>query len=483
MEKQNNLLFFVADQMRADALAHLGSPGAVTPNFDGLAADGVSYRFAYSQNPVCVPSRISFLTGLYPHTMGHRTMHFLLRPEDPMLLKTLKQSGYQVLWVGQNGVIPMGSDFSQYCDAYYPGAHPWSRESSKVFEESFRGDADGDNFYSFFAGERADDSRDNDRDCVDHALAFLDSLPANPEKPFAIFLALMYPHPPYGCEEPWYSLIDRDALLPRRPTPTDWSKKPSMMKGIYDRQQMQCWDEDRFREMKAVYYGMVSQLDSLYGEVAAKLREKQLYDDTTILMFSDHGDYTGDYGIAEKAQNMFHDCTCHVPLIVKPAAGVPCVPRVSNALVELADIPATVADLCGFQLDYTQFGCSLRDTLAGSESHRDTVFSEGGRIHGETQAMELGHQKESIYWPRLNTQACEGPEHTKAIMARDGRYKYICRLYEADELYDMECDPQELNNLAADATYAEIIVDMRERIFRWLWKTADFVPMKKDKGY
>lgn len=83
MAKKPNILYFVADQMRADAQHYLGNTAAITPNFDALAGEGVAFQNAYCQNPVCVPSRCSFLSGLYPHTTGHRTMHFLQHEEGP----------------------------------------------------------------------------------------------------------------------------------------------------------------------------------------------------------------------------------------------------------------------------------------------------------------------------------------------------------------------------------------------------------------
>ena len=72
-----NIVYFVADQMRTDSLHHMGNQASITPNLDAVCEEGVSFRNAYCQNPVCVPSRNSFLSGLYPHTTGHRTMHFL----------------------------------------------------------------------------------------------------------------------------------------------------------------------------------------------------------------------------------------------------------------------------------------------------------------------------------------------------------------------------------------------------------------------
>ena len=198
-------------------------------------------------------------------------------------------------------------------------------------------------------------------------------------------------------------------------------------------------------------------------------------------MFSDHGNYTGDYAITEKVQNCFEDPISNVPLLIKPAKGIAVTPRISKAQVELLDLPATLADLAGFKLSYTQFGESLLHAVSGDETHKDAVFCEGGRVHGETQAMELGHSPVSTYWPRLSTQYSEGPEHTKAVMCKMGDYKYTMRLYETDELYDMIADPMEINNLAVDPAYQKIVQEMKNRVAEFYMATTDFVPMKRDK--
>ena len=123
MAKKPNILFFVADQMRADSLHHLGNEASITPNIDNILNDGVSFENAYCQNPVCVPSRCSFLTGLYPHTTGHRTMHFLQRENEPNVLKEMKNNGYEVIWIGRNDVVPGDKLKTAYCDEYYDGIH------------------------------------------------------------------------------------------------------------------------------------------------------------------------------------------------------------------------------------------------------------------------------------------------------------------------------------------------------------------------
>ena len=112
---------------------------------------------------------------------------------------------------------------------------------------------------------------------------------------------------------------------------------PSMLKGIYEKQQMAGWSEERYRELKATYYDMVHQLDARLGELVAAMKETGVYDGTALFFFSDHGDFTGDFGLAEKAQNTFYDCQCNIPLMIKPAAGTAIKPRVTEALAELAD--------------------------------------------------------------------------------------------------------------------------------------------------
>jgi arylsulfatase A-like enzyme len=106
-----NILIFNPDQWRGDVMGHLGNPAAVTPNLDAAAAtDFVSFRNAFCQNGVCTPSRCSFMTGWYPHVRGHRTMFHMLRGDEPMLLRTLKDNGYFVWWCGKNDVVPLETD-------------------------------------------------------------------------------------------------------------------------------------------------------------------------------------------------------------------------------------------------------------------------------------------------------------------------------------------------------------------------------------
>lgn len=490
--KRKNIVMFVADQMRSDSLAHLGNEASITPNLDRIINDGVSFENAYCQNPVCVPSRCSFLTGLYPHTTGHRTMHFLQREDEPNILKTMKENGYEVFWIGRNDLIPSDRPKTNYCDEYYDGVSTKNSRDEvgsgfnpKAFMKNLIiSDKDSDNYYSFYSGKLKDGEGygKTDWNCVKRTLEIIEKKSKEDnEKPFFIYCTLSFPHPPYACEDPWYSSIDRSKLPKRRPNINTLKNKASMLYGINSKQKLNEWPEERFDELRATYLAMVSRFDHQFGMVVDKLKETTQYDDTNILVFSDHGDFTGDYSITEKAQNSFEDPISNVPLLIKPANNINVKPRISKALVELLDIPATIAEMAEISLGYTQFGKSLVSALEGNETHKDAVFCEGGRIHGEVQAMEMGHGPESPYWPRLSTQCSEGPEHTKACMIRMGNIKFTSRLYENDELYDLDKDPMELNNLIDNEEYKKVYFNMKERLLKYYMETSDFVPNKRDK--
>jgi arylsulfatase A-like enzyme len=233
---------------------------------------------------------------------------------------------------------------------------------------------------------------------------------------------------------------------------------------------------------------MCARVDHQFGLVMEALREADMYDDTAVFFFADHGDFTGDYGLVEKTQNTFEDCLTRVPFIVKPPAGVETKPRVSEALVELIDFPATVEALTGITPSHTHFGRSLLPVIAGeTDEHRDAVFCEGGRLHGETHCMELestSYQNPTgLYWPRLSLQRNEGPEHTKAVMCRTKAFKYVRRLYESDELYDLRDDPAELNNRVDDPSLSDVLAQLKERLLTFYMETGDVVPHDADRRW
>ena len=156
---------------------------------------------------------------------------------------------------------------------------------------------------------------------------------------------------------------------------------------------------------------------------------------------------------------------------------------VRTQLTELVDLSATVYDVVGVDCGYWHFGQTLVP-LFGDEkaTHRDAVFSEGGRLRGEVQANE--HESNSsnsglgLYSPRNRLQLAQGEPfyHSRATMCRDS--KYVHRLYELDELYDLENDPGETQNLVRESSYSSELDRLKARMLEWYMTTSDVVPLE-----
>lgn len=473
-----NIIIFNPDEMRADVLGHLGSRTGATPNLDSFVEqDAVSFGQAYCQNPVCVPSRCSFLTGLYPHVFGHRTMEHAIDGECDPMLKELKDAGYYVWMNSRNDFIPNDKveAFRENADTTYfargpivrvhnadPAEHPnWTERS----------------FLVGIIPEESDQSPERDRDGLRRMLEFIKRRPA--DQPFCAFLGLFHPHPPYGIEKRYYDEVDPNQLPDRVPTPKEWEKLPSMMRHLHDEMHLGMEERD-WKELQRVYYAMCRKVDDYFGQVVQVLKEEGIYDDTDIYVLSDHGDYMGDYGLPEKNQNTFQDCLTRVPLIMKPHAGVGVAPGIRQELVELVDFYATVMDLAGVTPTHTQFGQSLRQMFGDpSAKGRNYVFCEGGRLKEEIHCMETAPFTLDCYVPRLGGQK-DPVHHTKATMIRSHNYKYVKRLYEEDELYDLQKDPMEQENVIGDPAYTTQLTELRLAMLEWYQETCDIVPFRAD---
>ncbi len=488
MSQRPNIIIFNPDEMRADTLSHLGNSAAVTPNLDRFAqTDAVSFSNAFCQNPVCVPSRCSFFTGLYPHVHGHRTMTYLLHEDEPSLLKELKDSGYYVWMNDRNdliaGQIPKLVE-SQADEIFYSG------QPAPGPVENLRGEPGNKNYYSHYDGKLGLDATGknytSDDAAVDAAIERLNH-PVD-DRPVCIFLGLMYPHVPYAVEDPYFSAIDR-AKLPARITADTCSHKAKILSDIRRYQHMEDYTEEDWNELRATYLGMCMKIDEQFGRLTDAMKKNGTYDNSAIFFFSDHGDFAGDYDLTEKAQNSFEDCLTKVPFLIKPPADVPIDPGVCPSLTELVDFYATVADFANILPAHTQFGKSLRPVLTDrSIEQRDYVFCEGGRMPDEIHCDEFhesgpkGLSPRVAYWPK-NMAQTDPVAHAKGIMIRDHHYKYISRTLGSDEFYDLSIDPEEKINCIDDSAYLPQIYKMKDAMLKWLEGTADVVPYQLDSRF
>lgn len=482
-----NIIIFNPDEMRWDTMSHMGNPAARTPFLDEFAREeAVSFSNAYCQNPVCVPSRCSFFTGLYPHVQGHRTMQYLLHSGDSTLLRELKNAGYYVWMNDRNdllagqipGIMESHADEVFYASLTEPGPGP---EDPNV-----RGELGDKNYYSHFTGRLKVDSSGRNYNSDDATVdAAIDRIfHPREDKPLCMFLGLMFPHTPYGVEEPYFSAIDR-SKLPRRAG--IGKNKPEIEARLRQYMAMDGYTEEDWEELRAVYLGMCAKVDDQFRRLCQALKDAGIYDNTAIFFFSDHGDYTGDYGIPEKSQNTFEDCLTRVPLLIKPPKGEKVDPGITDSFAELVDFYATAMDYAGVTPDHDHFGKSLRPILEDrGVSLRDYVFCEGGRMPCEYQCDEYHAAagegtipRGSMYWPRQNAQL-DDEAHAKGTMIRDRAYKYIHRSSGRHEFYDLTADPREENNVYNDPRYAQRILQYREAMLDWYQATCDTVPRSYD---
>ncbi len=465
-----NFLIFIPDQLRADCVGAFGNPVVQTPNIDSLAAGGTIFTNAFAQNSVCSPSRASFLTGWYPHVMGHRTLTNLLKPWEPNLLKILKDDGYNVCWAGMRG------------DTFALGLTEESTNfhGFKVFPEKlhFASSYDENHKFAraFYHGRREGEGTFLDLDEANIQTAER-WLAEKPQGPWVLFIALVFPHPPFEVEEPWYSLHSR-ADMPERAR-ADLAQKPAFMSAIRKAYGTDRLSDDDWREIMATYYGMVSRVDHQLGRMLDAVEGAGEKENTVTLFFSDHGEYLGDYGLIEKWWTGLDDCLVRNPLIVSApgyARG-----QVCDEMTELIDIVPTIYELAGVECGYTHFGKSLVPLLEdASLPHREAAFSEGGFNEDELHLLD---KPPFPYDLKGKLQRSDPIFLGKAIAVRTRQWAYVYRRRENDELYDRLLDPGETVNLSGDREYSEIERALKDKVLEWLADTSDVISWQEDSRF
>ena len=368
-----NIVLFVPDELRADALACYGNPVVRTPHFDRLAKMGTRFESCHVQFPVCGASRCSLATGWPTSVRGHRSLYYFLKPNEPNLFRYLRQAGYDVFLFGKNDVLApetLAASVTEWRNPRNPAAE-FAAIDKPQFPNTMLLPPGGDR-----------------RGTVDYAviqLAIQVLERRQTERPFCLLLALFEPHPPYTISADFYDLYHPSDIpslappgLPRRPRFHAALRELSGLTQLTDAE---------FRKVRAVYYGQVSYSDWLLGELVEALDRTGHWRDTALMVCSDHGDYAGDYGLVEKWPSGLEDCLTHVPLIARIPGGTP--GHVSPELIELFDVMPTCLDLAGTKATHTHFARSLMPQLHGSAGDpQRAAFTEGGYNTYEPQAFE-----------------------------------------------------------------------------------------------
>ncbi|MGI6578462.1 MAG: sulfatase-like hydrolase/transferase [Eubacteriales bacterium] len=486
-----NYVFFFLDELRAESIGCYGNEIVKTPNYDRLASEGTTFLKNYTAHPVCIASRCAIATGWYPHVGGHRSLRYMIDANTPNLIRYIKDAGFKCGHFGKNHMF----EPDVLAETYDVTKNPPNMHGNRPFKGTgeftmsptslkAQPKADGSPDYSMVFPPVADDDEKylGDATAVRYGIEFIKECSEN-KKPFFLFLPLDNPHPPYAVPETYYNMYDPENITEMRSA--EWLKdKPEFYNLVRKYRNMENADETELRKIQAIYYGMISYTDALLGRIISALEENSIYDDTTIIICADHGDWAGDVGLIEKWPSGMDDMLTRVPLIIRRPGGAE--GHIVETPTSSIDILPTICDLENITIHHDHFGVSLAPQLYGKpgDSSR-TVYCEGGYDMFERHVHELlrptpMHIPGAIYYPKSLQQDKHPESVCRTVMMRNNRYKFVVRTNGENELYDMDNDPLEYENLYCIDEYKELVVELKDKMLTWMISTSDVVP--HDKG-
>ncbi|KAH7041539.1 alkaline-phosphatase-like protein [Microdochium trichocladiopsis] len=503
-----NYIIFMPDQLRYDSLACTDAPtgdGKLlrTPHIDGFRARGTLFTNCYTQASVCSQSRCSIFTATYPHVSGHRSLNNLIKPWEPNLFRSLREEGgYHVACLAPRGdtFAPHVTELSldeygfletpEFMPRFGKGQQKLEAPPEDIFSRLFykglrkRNATENNNNEDGEDDDPASDLQniiDYDEAVIRSAEQWLDCPPT--DKPWVLFMPLIFPHCPFAVEEPYFSMYDRTQLSSPLATSNPAAKtgyEPRYMAANRARYGTDRATDDVWREVKATYYGMITRLDDQFGRILRKVDSVPgLWDETVTMFFTDHGEYLGDHGMIEKWPSGLSDALVREPLIIG-GAGLPRGKTVA-AMTEMVDLCPTMFEMSGIGEHFPHNGKSWIPVLCGDATeHKPYAFSEGGFLTSEEPLLE---QAPYPYDIKAALQHEDTELVGKAVSLRDREWAYVYRLYEPAELYHRHSDPHELHNLAAEAEHKERVDKYEKVMMRWLMEGSDFVPWEKDDRF
>ena len=485
--RRPNVLWIMADQLRADGIGANGNKIIQTPAIDALAKGSANFTRAFVQSPVCVPSRASFFTGRYPHSHRNRVNYTPLKADEVLLPARLQAAGYRTAMVGKLHLYYR-----------YPPTPEEARRTGFDLVDLHDAAGETDPWSDYIKWRQANDPM---RDIPHRKLArqvpsLRSKLPAgtNPyraaidekysettwtgvrtrermkelaggNKPFFLFCSFWKPHSPYEVCAPFDSMYnDAQIPLPAAETKETIGRLPLPVQKLILRGRPEyLMDRSELEWAYRSYYGTISHVDREIGLILGELKELGLMDRTIVVFTSDHGDQLLEHGLLGK--NVFFEASVRVPLVI----GYPGHVRAGRHedLVEAVDVLPTLFDLIGLPQPGDCQGRSVAGLIgeAGRAlTQRDAVFSEN--IIPEV----ITNRTLDFYFKK--GEGVKGIRHPDAKMVRTTRWKYNYYPEGFEELYDLEADPGEQHNLARDPAHEGTIREMKDRLLKWL-VTAD----------
>jgi arylsulfatase A-like enzyme len=479
--RKPNILFIMADEFRLDCLGANGNRNIQTPNLDKLASGGANFSNFFVQAPVCVPSRISYFTGRYPHSHKNRVNYTPCDTREVMLQRILKEAGYRTGSVGKLHFYPPTAEHAGttgfdevYLDDGIPATDPYSdyvrwrkahdpnpepnylatAKDIKLGKNPFRGIIAQEFTPTFWTGMQT--------------VRLLREFCASPQ-PFFLFSSFFKPHMPFTVPVPFDTMYDAVEIpLPKIDTLEDVRKLPLPVQKQIEQQRAYEIDPRRLQWIYRSYYASISMVDHQVGLILDELERSGRANNTIVVFTTDHGDQMAEHGSIGK--NVFFESSVHIPLILRFPART--VSSKHHQLIEQIDLLPTILDLCGLPTPSNVQGRSFVPLMTGgggSYVPRDMVFAENVIPSVVGTLASVGTPSYHPYTPGMGV---DGILHPDAKMARTARWKLNYYPTCDGELYDLLNDPGETQNLWSDPASAGIVRELKDAILNWMI-TAD----------
>ncbi len=437
-----NVLFIISDDLTATAVSSYSSGPSKTPHIDQLASEGIRFTRAYSQYPVCGPSRASFMSGYYPNatrTYGYVSGRKNIGNTRKTWPQLFKENGYytarvsKIFHMGVPIDIETGSngqdDEASWTERFNSPGPEWKAAGEA---ELVQGNPDGTierkggNVMTIVKASGGDLEHSDGRT----ASKAIELIKKHKGEPFFLAVGFVRPHVPFVAPKSYFEPYPFEKIVLPQKVEDDWNDIPK--RGInYVTSENGEMSIEQQKKAVAAYYASVAYMDKQVGKILRTLKNEGLEDNTIVIFTSDHGFHLGEHDFWMKVS--LHEESVRVPMIIKVPGRQP---KVSDSFVELIDLYPTVADLAGIQSSKHLQGKSLVKTF---EDHnhkvRDMAFSvsQGG----------------------------------KSFLLRNEKWAFIAYnedMSEGVELYDMNKDPQQFNNIALDKSYAEVVTAFKKRL-------------------
>ncbi len=483
-----NVLLFFSDQHQAACLGVEGHPDVITPNLDRLAAGGVRFTRAYSNDAICTPSRMSLMSGLYPRTLGCLDNGDRTSVMDKVipLAQAFKSAGYATAAFGKRHTargVDAGWDIRKsHLDDESPGGESyvqWINDQGlgKEFAEDWAAEngrgAKGSPFFNTkiptakmgARPSKLPEDKTMEAFTAEETTKFIKTQKTKGQ-PFFCWSSFYRPHQPYTPLPKYLAMYDtskwgkgtraKDGIkMPPslgesvKALPPELAQRRLSQSGIWCLE-LATQDEQLYRDYLGAYYALVTEIDHRIGQVMKALEAEGLLENTIIIYTSDHGDFVGNHGLIEKratGHNVYED-TLRVPLIIS-WKGKTKVGLATDDLVQLADLHPTLVQLYGIVPPKQPAGCegtSLAPLLIkGEPLGREFIVSENW-----SQTTIVGKR---FKFGRMN-------DTDKTI----GKRNFTGF---GDMMFDRQNDPLELTNIAASREYASEKKKLQRQLAQW----------------